>query len=130
MKSAQYGSLAFKTIAAVLVVLFVATGCTASASPEVDPQDVELVLGRRTYVNNCVACHGATGDGGIGNQINTREILELYPTIEDQIEIVTDGRNRMPSFGARLSEEEIDAVVRYSRETLIEAALAEVANES
>ncbi len=107
-------------------VIVIATGCVSAASPEVDPQDAELVLGRQTYVNSCVSCHGATGAGGIGNQINTPEILELYPTIEDQIEIVTDGRNRMPSFGARLSAEEIRAVVRYSRETLIEAALTEV----
>ncbi len=129
MKSTRSKALVLKSIATFLVVFAFATGCSSGASPDVDPQDTELVLGRRTYVNSCVSCHGSTGAGGIGNQINTPEILELYPTIDEQIELVTDGRNRMPSFGARLSEEEIQAVVRYSRETLIEAALVEASSE-
>jgi mono/diheme cytochrome c family protein len=35
--------------------------------------------------------------------------------VEDEIELVTDGRGSMPAFGGRLSSAEIDRVVAFTR---------------
>lgn len=75
----------------------------------------ELLLGRDVYRQNCSSCHGPTGGGAIGpslRQIETR--LEL----DAQREIVVNGREGMPRFASKLSDEEIDAVVRLVREVL------------
>jgi len=41
-----------------------------------------------------------------------------YPTVADQIDLVGEGRGSMPGFGGRYSSEELEAVVRYTREVL------------
>ena len=45
-------------------------------------------------------------------------MTETYPDAADQVAVVRDGRRSMPSFGGTLSEAEIEAVVRYTREVL------------
>ena len=42
----------------------------------------------------------------------------VYPDPADQIAVVTNGRGGMPAFGEKLSEEEIAAVVEYTRTVL------------
>jgi mono/diheme cytochrome c family protein len=38
-----------------------------------------------------------------------------FPNAGDEIAVVTDGRNGMPSFDGRLTTEEIEQVVEYTR---------------
>ena len=78
----------------------------------------ELLEGRRVYVANCARCHGAPGQGGVGPQLADGRVTRRYPNIDDQIGVITDGRNVMPSFGGDLTPEEIRAVARYEREVL------------
>ncbi len=95
------------------------SGCVVEESPAVsDPSDVELVLGREIYVSNCSSCHGSAGQGAIGTQLSGGRVLRAYPDVEDQTNLINEGRGSMPAFQARLSAEEIDAVVRYTREVI------------
>lgn len=80
--------------------------------------DAELELGRAVYQRRCANCHGAGGGGGTGPQLGDGAVVDEYPDVADQIAVVTDGRNGMPSFAGSLAAVEIDAVVRYTREVL------------
>jgi mono/diheme cytochrome c family protein len=41
-----------------------------------------------------------------------------FSVLADQIRVVADGRGSMPGFGGRYDPEELEAVVRYTREVL------------
>lgn len=67
--------------------------------------------GERLYLANCATCHGDNGKG-----------LGQYPTIIGKADIlggdyartvVAEGRNLMPAFGGKLSQQQIDEIVDY-----------------
>jgi mono/diheme cytochrome c family protein len=76
------------------------------------------VTGRAVYGASCASCHGADGGGGVGTRLSDGAMVEAFPDIDDQIDIVADGKDRMPAFVGRLSDDQIRAVVRYTREVL------------
>ena len=80
-------------------------------------QDPQLVEGRRVYVATCARCHGARGEGRVGPRLAGR-VADRFPEVGDQIGFVQEGRGLMPGFGNVLTDEEIEAVVRYEREVL------------
>lgn len=113
-------SPSIRTIAGVLVAIASAlslVGCVGEP-PEVTVDDPELVAGRAIYGANCASCHSANGGGGLGTKLNEGSVVAAFPEIEDQITLVADGRDRMPAFVGRLTDEELRAVVRYTREVL------------
>ncbi len=73
--------------------------------------------GAEIYSANCATCHGATGQGSVGPRLADL-VVGRFPDAADEIAIVTSGRNGMPSFSGRLSEDEILAVVEYTRTDL------------
>ncbi len=98
-------------------------GSCAGESPEVplgpDGQpDAELSLGRDVYSRRCANCHGAGGGGGTGPKLSDGQVIADYPDPADQRLIIAQGRNAMPAFSGSLSSDELDAVVRYTREVL------------
>ena len=98
-------------VAALVVVIMLFAnepggGGAASSSP-----------GASVYQANCASCHGADGSGGFGPKL-AGVVAENFPDIEDQIALVADGKGSMPSFDGRLSEEEIQQVVDYTRTEL------------
>ncbi len=107
-------------VAALLVMAsgLLLVGCAGEDVPEVTNGDPVLIAGRDIYTRSCASCHGAQGGGGRGRQINNGVLLLEYPDVDDQISLVAVGRNQMPGFAGRLSDEEIEAVVRYTREVL------------
>lgn len=105
------------SIVALVGLTLVLSSCVGEP-PEVTSGDPELVTGRTIYGSNCAACHGADGGGGTGTRLNGGAVVASFPDIEDQIELVTNGRNSMPAYVGRLTDEEIRAVVRYTREVL------------
>ncbi|MEM9134189.1 MAG: c-type cytochrome [Actinomycetota bacterium] len=106
---------------AVAALSLLVAACAGDvAAPEVPGGDPQLVEGRDIYIANCATCHGATGEGGRGSKLNEGRVLERYPEIVDQIELVAGGNGAMPAFSGRLSEAEIEAVVRYTRDILAE----------
>ncbi|MGH8986457.1 MAG: c-type cytochrome [Acidimicrobiia bacterium] len=71
--------------------------------------------GAELYSANCARCHGGDGGGGVGPQLSGGAVVDEFPDVEGEIEVVADGRGSMPSFGDRLSTAEIDQVVEYTR---------------
>lgn len=78
----------------------------------------QLDLGEEVYAANCASCHGAAGEGGFGPELADGAVVERYPEVDDHRAVVVNGRGAMPGWGDTLTEEEIDAVVRYEREGL------------
>ena len=93
----------------------VAGACTSDAPAT--PDDPQLQLGAEVYGTRCAGCHGQSGGGGAGVRLAGR-MKEAYPDIADQIAVVTEGRGAMPAWDSALSPEEIEAVVRFTREVL------------
>lgn len=105
---------------ALAAPLIVAAGLTACAGevPDVTSGDPVLVLGREVYSRNCVGCHGASGQGGTGTKLNDGLAAEEYPDPADQFAVIANGKDQMPAFSGKLSDDEIEAVVRFTREGL------------
>ncbi len=111
---------ALRSVVVGLVGLAVA--CSGDA-PEVptgpDGQtDPVLGVGREVFQNECARCHSPDGSGGFGPKLSEGVVVDRYPDPTDQIAVVADGRRGMPAFADRLDSDEIDAVVRYTREVL------------
>lgn len=68
----------------------------------------------RTY---CAACHGPQGEGRIGPALNA---TGRVPQMDEATlrEVIRQGRpgTAMPAWGERLSEAEIEALIRFLRE--------------
>jgi len=102
--------------AGVFVVLLVAK--PTAATPKAPPTGaVATVDGAAIYRANCASCHGADGGGRLGPQLADR-VASRYPDPAAEILVVTGGQGGMPSFGARLTPEQIAAVVDYTRNGL------------
>ena len=80
--------------------------------------DPELFDGRMIWIGQCSSCHGASGGGGRGPKLDDGRVLERFPDAADQEELILNGRGAMPAYAGRLSDEQISAVVRYTREVL------------
>ncbi len=95
----------------------------AASLPNPLPRTEEVLrLGRRTYDNHCVVCHGALGTGvptltsaygGKPANFQSRAIL-AYPDGKIYHTIMR-GKNAMPSYEADLTEDKRWAVVHYIR---------------
>lgn len=107
---------------AVLVAVAVAGGAACAASPPEVPgtadgmADPVLVRGREVWSRSCSSCHAPDGSGGRGPSV--RAVEDRYPTVAEQVVLVSDGRGSMPGFGSRYAADELEAVVRYTREVL------------
>lgn len=110
--------------AVVLMGVVVVAGCGGEDDPGTATQRPattiagDLQLGERVFARNCASCHGGGGDGGMGPKLADGRVVERYPDPREHREVVVEGRGAMPAWGDRLTDEEIDAVVRYEREGL------------
>lgn len=82
------------------------TKATASAEPEKPKPD-----GEKIYKQYCITCHGLYGDMGASGAFNL-QTSEL--TVEERVEVITNGRNLMTPFKSLLNEEKINAVAEYT----------------
>ena len=87
------------------------------------PVDHQLMeLGRKKYDIFCAVCHGTTGDG---NGITKSYGMVATPTYHDDrlrgmaegeiFNTITNGKNNMGSYGAKLGYEERWAIIAYLR---------------
>lgn len=67
------------------------------------------VGGAQIYKQACMPCHGEQGKGGHGGGASLDKSRDLTAVIQ----VVTQGRNNMPPFGAALTREQIQAVGSY-----------------
>ncbi len=75
-----------------------------------------MELGAEIYQKQCVICHGANGEGGVGKAITGSPVAT--GDIKAHVDMVFVGKAAMPSFSAKLSDAEIAAVVTYQRNAL------------
>ncbi len=104
------------TALTLFITLITASGCATTTAPDAGGDPV-LEEGRSIWTRSCASCHGAAGGGGRGPQLSAGKVVDAF-SYDEELQIVADGRNGMPGFSGRLSGEELDAVVRYTREVL------------
>jgi len=90
------------------------SGAAADSHSQTDDPVVEAD-GAAIFSERCASCHGRDGGGGFGPNLSDGQVVDRFPEVEDQIEVVREGRGGMPSFDGRLSDAEIEAVVAYTR---------------
>ena len=76
------------------------------AEPKID--------GSRIYKTYCVTCHGLYGDMG---SVGAFDLTQTTLTMEEKIEVITNGRNTMGAYAELLTPEQIIAVAEFT-ETL------------
>lgn len=103
-----------RALGLVIAAVFTLSGCAQEVSLPADA-DEELRTGADVYRARCASCHGADGGGGLGP---TLAEIESRLDDEGQRSVVEDGRATMPGFANVLSESDLEAVVRYTREIL------------
>jgi len=91
-----------------IVSLFLAAG---AAFAQTGPPDASLTA-NSLFVKNCAKCHGKTAGGRhFGGPSLISDKISSTPA-EDLRNIVTDGKGHMPKFGAKLTPDQIDTLVR------------------
>jgi mono/diheme cytochrome c family protein len=106
-------------LAAVLVI----GGCRGKGSLPVDAgEDRTLAAGRAIFERKCASCHGLNGDGKTvtAGRFPYANLIDgkwrgdgSLGSIEDQIR---RGRDPMPKFQGKLTDEEIRDTARYVQE--------------
>lgn len=69
------------------------------------------------WAANCTRCHGLNGQGGVGPKL-AGKVVGAFPDIDDQIELVSNGKGIMPAWRSSLTRTQVRDVVRYTREAL------------
>lgn len=87
----------------------------ADTDGEAPADETVAVDGAAVYGQRCASCHGADATGGGTGPALAGRVVDKFPDIDDQIAVVSDGRRGMPGFGDRLTPEEIEAVVEFTR---------------
>jgi mono/diheme cytochrome c family protein len=98
--------------AAIFVVMLFANEPATSSSTSTAGGSVD---GAAIFATYCSACHGADGGGGRGPQLSDGHVVDHFANAADEIDVVTNGRGGMPAWKDRLTDEEIAAVVAYTR---------------
>ncbi|HUW01122.1 MAG TPA: cytochrome c [Acidimicrobiales bacterium] len=101
-------------------VFVIALFANEPADPASDPSGeigptTESADGQDLYGRRCAGCHGADGQGSVGPRLGGGAAIENFPDPADQATVIRNGRGGMPSFSS-LSDEEIDALVVYTRD--------------
>jgi mono/diheme cytochrome c family protein len=104
-------------VLAAAVVFVIALFANEGSTPAT-LADPTAAAGAAVFADDCAGCHGADGGGGTGPALADGAVVAAFPDPEDQIEVVSEGRNGMPAFGDRLDPEEIQAVTDYTRDEL------------
>lgn len=94
-----------------IIIIGFLLACGNNAPP--DRQETVVPDGKRLFKTYCVVCHGANGkmamNGAKDLSISTR-------SLEERIQIITEGKNTMTSFKAVLNPRQIEAVANYTFE--------------
>lgn len=104
-------------VAGVMVLALASWGCSQQSPPT--PSDPVLAQGQQIFTARCASCHGTAGGGGIAPTLAGR-MTERFPDIDDNIALVANGvpGTSMRAFADILGPDELEAVVRYTRESL------------
>jgi len=97
----------FATVTAIAIVFVL--------SLSADAQNASEAL----YKSKCAACHGADGTGSAtGKKMGAHDFTTADVQGMSDVElatIITNGKNKMPKYGASLKPEDIKGVMAYIR---------------
>jgi len=90
---------------------------SVAGRPVVGGQDEgeEILAGDQLFAANCAGCHtlaAARASGTVGPNLD-----QARPSLDETVEVVTNGRGAMPPFGGRLSDEQIQNVSQFVAES-------------
>jgi cytochrome c6 len=93
-------------------LLFALTGMAAAQG---------VAAGKSLFTSKCSLCHGADGTGNtaVGKSLKIKNLRS--PEVQSQSDadlktIITNGKNKMPSFKGKLTDAQIDQAIAYVRE--------------
>ena len=109
--------VALLAVAVFIGMLFLNSPTPPPGTPAAVVEAAGGIDGGELYGKSCAGCHGGDGSGGIGPRL-AGTMVAKFPDPAAQVAVVTDGRRGMPSFGTRLTAEEIAAIVEYTRTVL------------
>jgi cytochrome c6 len=77
--------------------------------------------GEALYKTKCAACHGADGTGSTaaGKKLGAHDFHSpevMKQSEADMTKIVKDGKNKMPAYKDKLTDDQIKSLVTYVRE--------------
>ncbi len=75
----------------------------------------DVFNGKEVFTRECMACHGAGGEGVMPGLPNFKKDQTLFKADKQLMDIIRDGRGIMPSFGGLITEEDIRDVTAYLR---------------
>jgi len=97
----------FATMTAIAVVFVLTLSAHAQNAPDA------------LYKSKCAACHGADGTGSAtGKKMGAHDFTtaDVQGMSDAEIStIITNGKNKMPKYGASLKPEDIKGLVAYIR---------------
>jgi mono/diheme cytochrome c family protein len=105
---------ALVVVAAFVILLFVNEPAQPPPVPAVGTENA----GATIFATRCAGCHGDDGGGGFGPALRGGLVVQRYPDPADEVAVVQGGRGSMPSFTSSLTDEQIAAVVEYTRSRL------------
>jgi cytochrome c6 len=97
----------FATVTAIAVVFVLSLSAHAQSA------------GETLYKSKCAACHGADGTGSAtgkkmgAHDFTTADVQGMSDA--DLATIITNGKNKMPKYGASLKPDDIKGLVAYIR---------------
>ena len=99
------------TLVFLLVSVVLTIACSSSNGQGSEAALNQEPDGEKIFKTNCVICHGIKGN----LQLNGAKVLgESELSLEERILVIKNGRNTMTPFGGLLSDEEIEAVAKYT----------------
>jgi len=90
-----------------LLLAFTACGGGNDKTPEPKGD----AAGRKLYSSKCSSCHGSDGKQGVGG---AKDLSVSTLTMDQRIQIITNGKGMMPGYASVMSGEEIQAVAEYT----------------
>ena len=107
------------TLVLVLTPALFAVAHTPTPVPVAAPESAASAA--ELFSRNCAKCHGKDGRArGLKSKLKgTRNLTD--PQWQDRVSderifnIITNGKGRMPGFGKKLSDAEVDSLVQYVR---------------
>ena len=91
-----------------VVILLIALPALADAGPD----------GAALFKSNCAMCHGADGSGSTpaGKSLKVRDLRSdevQKQSAKELFTVISEGKGKMPSYKAKLSQADIDALVTH-----------------
>ena len=118
-KVLQYSALLIIALSCLCWLARVRAAKPAAHSEDASPRDTDASV---LYAKNCATCHGKDGQANTfksKHHLHARNLTDAawQTSVSDErlFNSIMNGRDRMPAFGKKFSEAQINALVAYVR---------------